>query len=92
MSQTSSPPSEQRIEKRSPIVCKVYVHGITESGKQIKIHTLTDNISQGGLFLQSPYALKLGSYIFTFTWLPSSAGLAAQGKVVRIEEKEHGFK
>ena len=73
------------------MACHVFVQGITESGERIKIHTVTDNISQSGLFLQTPHPLKLGSVVFTFTELLSGARLAARGKVVRVERKEHGL-
>ena len=73
------------------MACPVYVHGITESGKRIKTHAITDNISQGGLFLQTSQVLKLGSVVFTITGLLSGARLAARGKVVRVENKDHGL-
>lgn len=91
MSQSDQFISERRIEKRLSVVCFVCVHGITENGKRIKTHTLTDNLSQGGLYLQSQYPLKLGSHVFTFTRLLSGAGLVARGCVVGINEKEHGL-
>ena len=91
MTQPIPPKTEQRLDKRTAMACHVFVHGITESGERIKTHTVTDNISQGGLFLQTPQALKLGSYVFTFTQLLSGARLAARGKVIRVEKKGHGL-
>ncbi|GAW87904.1 conserved hypothetical protein [Bathymodiolus platifrons methanotrophic gill symbiont] len=91
MSQAISTKSEQRLDARIGITCPVFVHGITESGERIKIHTVTDNLSQSGLFLQMPLVLKPGSVIFVFAQLLSGARLAARGKVVRVEKKEHGL-
>lgn len=91
MLQTNQCIFERRIEKRLSVACFVFVRGITQNGKCIKIHTLTDNLSQGGLYLQSPYPLKLGSHVFTFARLLSGAGLVARGCVVGINEKEHGL-
>ena len=91
MTVLSAEKNEQRNEKRTAMVCKSYVHGVTDKGELIKTHALTDNISQGGLFLQGTQLLKLGSSVFTFTRLLSGARLVAQGKVVRIEKKEYGL-
>ena len=90
MSQAISTKREHRLDARVAIKCPVFIHGITENGERIKkIHTITDNISQSGLFLQMPQALKPGSVVFVFAQLLSGARLAARGKVVRVEEKEH---
>jgi len=91
VTKTTLSTKEQRRDKRTPLSCAVFVHGITEDGERIKAHTMTDNISHGGLFLQLPQALKLGSVLFTFTQLHSGARLAARGKVVRVETKAYGF-
>mgnify|MGYP002152060676 CR=1 len=72
-------------------MCPVYIHGISNHGKRIKTHTVTDNISSGGLYLHTPQPLKLGSIVFTFTQLLSGARLAARGKVVRVETKGHSL-
>ena len=86
-SNSSKTKTEQRLDKRTPMACHVFVRDISESGERIKTHAITDNISQGGLFLQTPQALKLGSHVFTITQLLSGARLAARGKVVRVEKK-----
>ena len=91
MKQPVTPKAEQRLEKRALQACPIFIHGITESGARIKAHTITDNISQSGLFLQTPHALKLESHAFTFTLLQNGARLAARGEVIRTEEKEHGL-
>jgi len=91
MSQPLSPKTEHRIDKRTAMTCPVYVHGITKSGERIKTHAITDNISQSGLYLQTPKVLKLGSVVFTIIGLLSGARLAVRGKVVRVEKKGLGL-
>lgn len=91
MPHTVSATKEHRREKRTSIVCAIYVHGITAEGQCIKARTITDNISQGGIFLQMPYILKPGSIVFTFTQLISGARLAARGKVVRVQVSKNGL-
>lgn len=91
MTRLSAQKPEHRIDKRKSITFPVFIHGFTENGERIKTNTITDNISPGGLFLQTPQALKLGSAIFTFTQLFNGTRLAAQGAVVRIEKKKHGL-
>lgn len=91
MTQALSSNKEHRIDKRTPMTCPVFIHGVSKTGERVKAHTIMDNISQGGLFLQSAQTLKLGSYVFTFTRLLSGAGLAARGKVVRIEKNNNGL-
>jgi len=54
-------------------------------GELHKSHTLADNVSQGGLYLQLPYALKAGTPLFLLINLPSGAKLAAHGHVLRAE-------
>ena len=78
-----------RTEKRMPLACSVYIHGITKNEERIKINSVTENISLGGLFLRTPQVLKLGSSIFTLTQLISGAKLATRGSVIRIEQNKH---
>ena len=83
--------SEQRIDERLDAVCPVYIHGMNEDKEQIKIETVTDNISEGGLYLQAPCSLSVGCYLFTFVRLLSGARLAARGKVVRVKKEKYGL-
>lgn len=69
----------------------VFVRGILVNGQRIKITSLTDNVSQGGVFLQQPFALLYGAQLFTFVRLSGGAGLAAIGRVVRVEHQERGL-
>ena len=91
MTHALSTTQELRGENRTLIIRPVYVHGLSNSGEHIKIHTVTDNISQGGCYLQCPQTLKLGSLVFTFIQLMNGTRLAARGKVVRVEKKEQGL-
>ena len=91
MLQSNQFTSERRDKTRLPVPCSVFVHIASSHNKHIKTHTMTDNFSLGGLYLQIPYRLTIGSYIFTFTYLPGGAAFAAQGTIVRIEEKENGL-
>lgn len=82
---------ERRNETRLKGIFPVRVRGVTEAGQLFEMHTLADNISQGGLYLQLPYALQIGMSIFTLTRLPGGASLAARGRIVREETKSQGL-
>ena len=51
-------------------------------------HTLADNVSQGGLYLQLPYALDTGTTLYALINMPSGAKVAAYGLVLRAEQKD----
>ncbi len=82
---------ERREESRLQGPIPVYVRGKTETGQVFRTHTLIDNVSQGGLYLQLPYTVLPGSGLFAYTKLPSGARLAARGCVLRTESKSHGL-
>ncbi|MFI3195905.1 MAG: PilZ domain-containing protein [Methylococcaceae bacterium] len=69
----------------------VFVHGKTVDGNVFKMFTLLDNVSHGGLYLQLPYVLAIGTGLFAYTRLPSGAKLAAKGRVLRTETKDDGL-
>ena len=60
-------------------------------GEQPEPHTLAYNVSQGGLYLQLPYALDAGTTLYTLIRLPSGAKLAAYGQVLRAEQKSQAL-
>ena len=82
-------PREQRAQHRIHGVFPVRVRGVTSGGQPFETHTLADNISSGGLYLQLPRLLPHGARLFTLTRLPGGARLAARGRVLRAESKEH---
>jgi len=67
------------------------VRGHYADGRTFKTHTLVDNISDGGFYLQLPLCLLPCERIFGLTRLPGGASLAAQGRVLRTEAKAHGL-
>jgi hypothetical protein len=88
MNTTSNRRREERLNKALP----VFVRAQNAQGQRLKITTTTENISQGGLFMLLPdLLLPAGSLLFTLTHMPSSAGLAAIGKVVRAENQGLGL-
>jgi len=82
---------EYRKNARIDMACPVYVHGILESGERVKAHSITDNVSEGGLFTQIPHNLKLGSVVFTMTQVLNGAKIAARGIVIRVSDAEEGL-
>jgi len=90
MTDTSSS-IEHRKNARIDMACPVYVHGISENGERVKAHSITDNVSEGGLFTQIPHNLKMGSIVFTITQVVNGAKIAARGIVVRVGEAEGGL-
>jgi hypothetical protein len=82
---------ERRAEQRLKGIFPVRVRGITAAGQVFELHTLADNISEGGLYLQLPYALQIGMSLFTLVRLPGGASLAARGRIVREEKKQMGL-
>ena len=83
--------SNQRRECRSAVTFPVLVHVKNIDGQPIKATTLTDNLSQGGAFLQLPHLLGLGTLLFIFVHLSDNIRLAATGSVVRTENKNNGL-
>lgn len=77
---------EQREYVRFQANCLTYVHGRKLDGTIIKVSTLSDNISSGGLYMQLPHTFDTDSYVFTFTRLLNGVGLAAKSKVVRVDK------
>lgn len=87
----AQPTLNQRREHRTVSAFPVFVRTAGVNGQRIKVNTLTDNISSGGLFMCLPYPLAHNTQLFTLIRMPSSAGLAAIGRVVRTEHKEHNL-
>lgn len=67
------------------------VRATSADGRRLKINICVDNISPSGLFVQIPYILTQGAQLFAFVKIPRSVGLAAIGKIVRIENKGCGL-
>lgn len=66
------------------------VRATSADGRRLKINICVDNICPGGLFLQISYLLTQGAQLFAFV-IPRSVGLAAIGRIVRIENKGCGL-
>lgn len=88
---TSKPDLNHRREHRVPDTLLVSVRATNPNGQRIKINTITDNISSGGVFMQLPYFLTLNSQLFAFIRISNNVGLAAMGRVVRTESKKPGL-
>ena len=69
----------------------VLVRGRYPGGRVFETHTLADNISDGGLYLQLPGNLLPCERLFSLTRLPGGAFLAALGRIVRQEAQGHGL-
>lgn len=84
-------PSNRRQQNRFDKALPVYVRAQNSQGERFKVSTTTDNVSQGGMFMQLPQALLPGSVLFAFIRLPSQAGIAVIGRIVRTEDKGMGM-
>lgn len=91
MAETAQSALDHRHEHRTFCAFPVFVRATSADGQRIKTSTLTDNISSGGVFMQLPYLLAHGAQLFACISVPGSASLAAIGRVVRTENKEHGL-
>ncbi len=91
MTASVHPVLNHRRENRIFNAFPVFVRAISANGRRTKINTLTDNVSPGGLLMHLPCQLAYESQLFTFIRIPNSAGLAAIGRIVRTENKEHGL-
>jgi len=81
---------EHRNSMRVVMARPVYVHGVSVTGKRVKFYGVTDNVSQGGVFLEASCRLKLGSMVFTMTKMLNGVQIAANGLVVRVGNKKDG--
>jgi hypothetical protein len=79
--------TEKRKQPRFNGVFPVLLRIPGQRGEQPEPHTLADNVSQGGLYLQLPYALDAGTALCALIKFPSGAKLAVYGQVVRTEQK-----
>ncbi|MGZ5011342.1 MAG: PilZ domain-containing protein [Methylobacter sp.] len=87
----NSSDKQRRRQKRWYGLLPVLVRGHYADGRTFKTHTLVDNISDGGFYLQLPHCLLPCDRIFGLTLLPGGASLAAQGRIVRQEPQDHGL-
>ena len=69
----------------------VRLRGVDTAGHVFQTHTLADDLSQGGLYLQLPYAIAPGTRLFILTQLASGATVATRGRVLRTDAKPHGL-
>lgn len=83
--------SEKRAQARLHGSFPVFLRFDRGYGEQVEAHTLADNISQGGLYLQLPYALDKGTKLFALIAMPSGAKLATYGHVLRVEQKNQSL-
>jgi len=78
---------ENRQQTRHYGTFSVELRGTKSAIDPLKIHTIADNVSQGGLYLQMPYAVNIGSTLFLLIRLPNGVKLATLGQVLRLEPK-----
>ncbi|MGZ6005612.1 MAG: PilZ domain-containing protein [Candidatus Saccharimonadales bacterium] len=81
----------RRRQKRWHGLLPVLVRGRYADGRTFKTHTLVDNISDGGFYLQLPHCFLPCERIFGLTRLPGGASLAAHGRIIRLETQGHGL-
>jgi hypothetical protein len=82
--------SNQRRENRVPSVFHAFVRA-NVNGRRIKLNTVTDNISPGGLYMRLSHQLARNTQLFVMIVIPNSVDLAVIGQVVRSENKGHGL-
>jgi hypothetical protein len=87
MRQNSTTSIERRSEIRVNGVFPTYLRGVSAIGESFKAHTLIDNISEGGVYLQLPYSQLAGDIVFTVARLPSGVSIASFGQILRVEAK-----
>ncbi|HLF97606.1 MAG TPA: PilZ domain-containing protein [Methylococcaceae bacterium] len=90
MSSQTNPASERRIQPRLPGPFPVRVR-VTNAGRVFDTHTLADNLSEGGLYLQLPAQFTAGTRLFTLCRLPGGASVAARCRVLRTDAKPLGL-
>lgn len=64
---------------------------IAEPNERLNFFTVTDNIGEGGLYMQIPHTVDVGASLFLVVGLPTGAKLASFGRVLRTEPKSHGL-
>ncbi len=69
----------------------VRMRGLDESGCEFQASSLVDNISAGGLYLQTGHRVREGSRMFVLVQFVTGAIIAARGAVVRVERLPHGL-
>jgi PilZ domain len=89
--------SERRDAERIFIPFPAVVEGIDAEGNNFKVNTVLDNLSKGGLFLRMVPRVDVGSQLSVIFRLSASveseatsAKIAINGEVVRIERKVGG--
>ncbi len=85
---------ERRRKARVFQVMPVHVRGLDLGGEEFRAHTILDNLSAGGLYMQLPRRLEPGSHLdlsiqYSDEW--PSARIVASGIVRRMEEREGGL-
>jgi hypothetical protein len=85
---------ERRRKARIHLPLPVYVSGVDATGQEFRTHTLLDNLSSVGLYMQLPRNIKAGAeleMLIQYSDEPSAARIAATGVVRRSEECPHGL-
>jgi hypothetical protein len=82
---------EKRQQPRHYGTFSVQLRSAKPAKQLLKVHTIADNISQGGLYLQMPYDVDIGSILFLLIGFPNGAKLAAFGQVLRLESKNQSL-
>lgn len=91
MAETIGSATERRKQIRFYGAFPALVRGLTDTGQNFATHTLVDNISHSGLFLQLPRILLPRTRLFALIRLPGGAGLAVRGRIIRKETKPYGL-
>ncbi len=85
---------ERRRKVRVIQTLPVSVSGVDASGKAFQAHTLLDNLSACGLYMQLPRRVDPGSHLeihIQYSDQLPTARIAASGVVRRTEERAHGL-
>jgi c-di-GMP-binding flagellar brake protein YcgR len=85
---------ERRKNVRSSGPFLVQVRGVEAKGNQFKNHTLADNLSTGGLYMQLPRCLEPGSSIDVVirdSDQEPPVRIVAAGIVRRVEKRSYGL-
>ena len=82
---------EKRRQPRHYGIFSVQLRSAKPAKQLLKVHTIADNVSRCGLYLQMPYDVDIGSILFLLIRLPNGAKLAAFGQVLRLEPRKQSL-
>ena len=86
--------AERRKKARIVRAFPVQVSGVDADGRDFRIHTVVDNLSAGGLYMQLARRVEAGSrveVVIRYSNEEPSACIVAGGIIRRVEECPHGL-